>query len=259
MFRAFFKANQRACAGLEPWLPTARGHTFRLYPERVARCLRPGTVRMVLDVGGGRTCAFAALRPPEWSGKIVAMDVAPEEIARNQSVDARIVADLTRGLPLADESVDLMASRSVLEHLANLESFVAEASRTMRPGGYFIHLAPCRFAPFAVMNRLIPNRVARKLLYFTNPNIKGICGFPAVYDRCTPAALRRLFTAHGFEIEECRPSYYQSQYYSFFLPFFLLSTAYELVIQALGWETLCAHVLIVARKRRPGSPGAPGA
>ncbi len=248
LLRRFIRSNQAFCARLELILPTAKGHTFRQYPPAVAKCIATGGARRIIDVGGGRTCAYADLTPPGWDGRLLSIDIAPEEIALNQSVHLRLVSDVTRGLPVADGSVDMITSRSVLEHLANLEDFVIGAARAIRPGGYFIHWVPNKFAPFAIVNAMLPNKLAKPLLHYLDPATVGICGFPVVYDRCYPAAMEQLFKKHGFEVLEVRPSYFQSRYYAFFAPFFLLSTLYEGTMQFLGVRNLCAHYLIVARK-----------
>lgn len=246
--RRFIRANQAFCARLENVLPTAKGHTFRQYPVAVAECIAAEKLRRIVDVGGGKTCAFAALTPAGWGGKILSLDIAPEELLHNQCVDLRMVSDVTQGLPVQDGALDMITSRSVLEHLADLEAFVVGAARAIRPGGYFIHWVPNKFAPFAVVNAMLPNRIAKKMLHYLDPATKGICGFPVVYDRCYPSAMEKLFAAHGFEVLEVRPSYFQSRYYAFFAPFFLLSTLYEGTMQFFGVRNLCAHYLIVARR-----------
>jgi SAM-dependent methyltransferase len=245
MWRSFFRVNRAACEWLARYLPNARGHTFQSYTATVENAVRSLDGGIALDIGGGKTCAFAAARGTRV--RIAAVDISAEELRQNHEVDFRLAADVTRGLPFADASISLMASRSVLEHLDSLEPFMREARRVMRPGAYFIHWVPGKFAPFAVINQLLPHALAKKVLFFTDPGAKGICGFHAVYDRCYPSALRHLLEKQGFEIEHIRPSYYQSQYYAFFLPFYVLSSLYEIVLQTLRIQNLCAHVLIVAR------------
>jgi hypothetical protein len=99
------------------------------------------------------------------------------------------------------------------------------------------------------VNRAFPARLSRSLLLFFQPRVTGICGFPAVYHRRYNSALERLLDAHGFEIEETIASYYQSSYYSFFLPLYLLSALYELGARASRSRNLAAYLLVVARKR----------
>lgn len=248
MIRKFLSANQRICAWMERYLPTAKGHTYRQYPPAVAAHIAEPGIRHVVDVGGGKTCAYAEFTPEGWGGRIIAFDISPEELVHNHSVHARLVADVTRGLPMAPGSVDMITSRSVVEHLANIETFVRGAAEALRPGGYFIHWVPNKFAPFAMVNAVLPNALAKPLLHYLDPQTKGICGFPVVYDRCYPTAMEKLFRANGFEVLEVRPSYFQSRYYAFFVPFFLISTLYEGTMQLFGIRNLCAHFLIVARR-----------
>jgi len=248
MLRAFIRANQAVAAWLENYLPTAKGHTFRVYPRVAAEKILESGALNILDVGGGKTCAYQDLLPADWRGRIVALDIAPEELLHNRSVSARLVCDITRGLPVRDGAIDCITSRSVLEHLSDLEAFVAAASKAVRPGGWFIHWIPNKFAPFAMINALLPNRIAKPLLHYLDPATKGICGFPVVYDRCWPSATEEMFARHGFETVLLQPSYFQSRYYSFFLPFFLLSSLYEGLMQFLGMRTLCAHYLVAARR-----------
>jgi 2-polyprenyl-6-hydroxyphenyl methylase/3-demethylubiquinone-9 3-methyltransferase len=141
----------------------------------------------------------------------------------------------------------MIVSRSVLEHLTNLEAFVARSAASLKPGGAFIHLVPLRNAPFALLNRALPAWLSRRVMYFFHPRTVGICGFPAYYDRCDVKSLSQLLELHGFEIEECRVSYYQSRYYNFFVPLYLASVLYELVASALRRPGLAAYALIVAR------------
>lgn len=205
--------------------------------------------QLVADVGGGRSCPFSKDREPEMQTRIVAVDVSHDEIKHNRDVDEARVANIMERLPFAPAEVDMIVSRSVLEHLTDLEAFVANSRTALKPGGYFIHLVPARFAPFAVINRALPAAFSKRLLYFFHPKVRGICGFPAFYDRCYHSALTRLLDAHGFDVEDSVVSYYQSRYFDFFFPAYLLSALYELVVRAAGRRDLAAYVLVVARKR----------
>lgn len=124
------------------------------------------------------------------------------------------------------------------------------SSRTLalKSGGHFVHLFPCKFAPFALINQILPNRVSREVLHFFMPESKGICGFPAFYDRCYPSGIEGVLKRDGFEVVETHAGYCQSDYFSFFVPLYLASAAYELVVRWLGARDLRACVLVAARK-----------
>jgi 2-polyprenyl-6-hydroxyphenyl methylase/3-demethylubiquinone-9 3-methyltransferase len=208
---------------------------------------RPG--QLVVDVGGGKGCPFSRFRRPELGTRIVAVDVEPDELRENRDVDETRIADIMTGLPFGAREVDIIVSRSVLEHLTNVEAFIASSSAALKDGGYFVHLVPARNAPFAVLNRALPASVSRRIMHFFHPHTVGICGFPAFYDRCDAESLMALLDRYGFDVEECRVSYYQSRYFEFFFPFYAASVVYELAARASGRSSLGAYLLIVARRR----------
>src|SRR5919202_589481 len=70
-----------------------------------------------VDLGGGRSCVYANSVPRERGVRLVAVDISEEELAHNTAADATAVADVANGLPFPDESVDLLVSRVVLEHV----------------------------------------------------------------------------------------------------------------------------------------------
>ena len=114
---------------------------------------------------------------------IIALDISQEELDYNHDVDEKIVFDITSGnkVPLDDDSVDMITSRYVLEHLKNLDNAFSEVSRILKPGGKFISLFPNKFTLFAIINQILPHWLARKILFSINPGAKGHCGFRAYY------------------------------------------------------------------------------
>ncbi len=249
MLAKFFALNRRVCLAMEKHLPQARPYVYGLYEEAVARHMNARPDQTVADIGGGKTCLFAKHRAPGAGTKIMAVDVSDEEMRENTDVDEKRVADVTRGLPFSPEEVDVIASSSVLEHLADLEGFIVSSGEALKSGGHSIHFFPSRFAPFALINQVLPKRLSRTLLFFLRPEMKGVGGFPAFYDNYYYSAITPLLERHGFEIVEMRFSYYQSPYFFFFVPLFVLSAVYEAIVNALGIRDLCAYMLVVARKR----------
>ena len=195
VLRRFFDVNRRASAWVELRLPHARNDIFPLFEVVVAKYMNARSDQLVADVGGGQSCPFAKDRRPELRTRIVAVDVSEEEIQHNRDVDETRVANIMERLPFEPDELDMIVSRSVLEHLTDLESFVGNSHTALKRGGYFIHLVPARYAPFAVINRALPAWFSKRVLYFFHPKVKGICGFPAFYDRCTysgsPACSKR--------------------------------------------------------------------
>jgi predicted RNA methylase len=56
----------------------------------------------VLDLGGGRRCRYADAVAPPGRVRLIAVDIAPEELAANTDVAETCVAEVAAGLPLPD-------------------------------------------------------------------------------------------------------------------------------------------------------------
>ncbi len=245
----FLKMNRNLSRRVEPYLPQAKTNIWSLYEAVVARYMNLRPRQVVVDVGGGKSCLFAKHKDPAMKAKIIAVDISEEELRENHDADEKRVADITQGLPFEAGEADLLVSRSVLEHLKSLEAFVSHTKRPLKEGGYLVHVFPSKFAPFALINQALPKRFSKSLLYFLMPESKRNCGFPAFYDNCYYSAIKALLDKHGFEVVKTHLSYYQSPYFSFFFPLYVVSALYELLIYAFGAKNLCAYVLVVARKR----------
>lgn len=249
MLRRFLEINRSISLRIGGSLPQARDRIFSRYLAVVVERMTVPGVRLVADVGGGRSCPFARFRQRGSGIQIAAVDVTAEAMQGNSDVDDKRVADVVQdGLPFGAEEVDLIVSRSVLEHLRDVDRFVTNCRAVLAPGGRCVHVFSCRRSPFAVLNRLLPERLAAGLLFFLRPAAKDICGYAAYYDRCYHSAMTKVFERNGFEVEETFVAYHSSGYYAFFVPLFLLSALYEMIVRALGLKDLGSHMLIVARR-----------
>lgn len=256
MLRRFFEWNRRVCDRIEDWLPPSFTVNFnRVYEAVVRDAMNAQPGQLVLDIGGGKKCFVAGMRLPGAGTRIVAIDIDEGELRQNNDVDARLVGDVTKGLPFRDQTFDIVTSRSLLEHLSDTEAFARHAVRVLRPGGYFIHLCPGKFAPFAMINHVLPNAAARRLLYYFHPSYEQDCGFRAFYDRTYYSAMKGILERSGFEVVEIRRRYYQSIYFNFFVPFYLISLLYDMTARTLGARNLASQLLIVARRRASGTAG----
>jgi SAM-dependent methyltransferase len=249
--RGLIRINKRMSKSVAPVWRHTRFNIFEAYDEIVAAYAgRAGDRPVIADVGAGNRCPYRMYLSEGDRVRIVGVDVSTEAMRENPDLDERRVADVVVDLPFADGEVDLLVSRSVLEHLSDVEAFVRHSARVLRPGAHSIHVFPSRYAHFALINRLIPNAWTKRVMRYVYP--KNVSGFPAFYDRCYYTAMREVFDRNGFDVVEARISYYASDYYTFFFPLFVVSMLYEIVIWSLNAKNLGATVLIVARKRPEG-------
>lgn len=253
----FFAANRRLTRATEDRLPALfKRHLHTLYKYEVAAWMnrRPGQV--VLDIGGGKDCPFLPFVTEPRAHLVVAVDYSEQELRWNGSLDCKIVADAAaRGFPFREASADLIVSRSVVEHLHDNRAFFENCATVLRPGGVLVHTFPCRFAPFSLLNQLLPNRLTRRLIAYFQPQWQDDCGFPAFYDRCYFSAVQKLLTRNGFANQKFIFRYYQSVYFDFFFPLYALILAYDLVISYLQVRNLACAILVTA-ERSPERPDA---
>lgn len=70
------------------------------------------------------------------------MDISEEAIELNPKIDIAI-ADIEKdGLPYADNTFDVVYSKSLLEHFYHPEIYIKEAYRILKPGGLLLTLVP---------------------------------------------------------------------------------------------------------------------
>ena len=219
---------------IESWYFRERVPLFSLYDTIVENETKVASI--ILDVGAGR-------RPH--TNRAIAMDVSESELKANISSAAKVVA-AAEHLPFRKECIELLTCSSVLEHLISPKAFFSEAAGVLKPGGRLVALFSCRFAPFAILNRFLPHALIVSLLhhFVENPGT----GFPAYYTDCYPSRMRQILAETDLQIEDIHLNYYQSEYYIFFMPLYLLSLLFDLFLTWLNRENLCSHMLIVARK-----------
>lgn len=245
VIRAVIAWNRAMSRRVERLLPHTQMDLFAEYEKLVVQLCESMRSPLIVDVGAGRLCCFAdKLRG---HARIVAVDISEEELKLNKGVPMKCISDVSR-IPIKDSSADLVVSRSVLEHLADVGSFLVEARRVLKAHGLTVHLFPSRFAPFALLNQLIPHEITKKLLLALKEGTGEVGTFPARYDHCYPSAFARLLEQNGFILRRMVVGYYQTRYFEFFLPAYVLSCAYEMAVRKLNLRNLCAYVLAVAER-----------
>jgi len=254
--RSFIAANRRTRRAIEARLPTPfTRHLHTLYKYQVAELINRKPGQVVLDIGAGKDCPFLPFVLEPQAHLIIGADCSEHELRLNLGLDLKIVCDAAADrLPLEDASVDIVVSRSVVEHIRDNPAFFANCARVLRPGGVLVHTFPCKFTPFSIINQIIPNALARVLLALLQPQWQDECGFVAYYDCCYFSAIRALLDRNDFEDAHFSFRYYQAIYYDFFMPLYFVMVLYDLIMWFLGIRNLACGILVKAA-RSPGYAG----
>jgi SAM-dependent methyltransferase len=220
----------------------AAEHPYKTFEREIATRLAADFT--ILDAGCGRTAPILGKyvgRARRLIGAdLVDFDGTPPGVELLKSDLARI--------DLPDASVDLVFSRSVMEHLNDPAAVYAEMYRLLKPGGWFILLTPsfwdyASLASFAIPNRLHPY-IVRRVEGRAEDDV-----FPTYYRSNTKRAVRRLAAQTGFELESFR---YLGQYPNYFMfngALFFAATVYEKAIERIpALHALRGWILAVVRK-----------
>lgn len=89
---------------------------------------------VVCDVGCWDGGAFWRYAPRNATLLGLELNADAVQLARTRGIEA-VAADLGETWPLDDQSVDLITSNQVIEHVADTDHFVRETLRVLRPGG----------------------------------------------------------------------------------------------------------------------------
>lgn len=166
-----------------------------VFTDWISQALKPGMT--VLDAGCGRGGLISSLR--DKIGKLIIVDMDAAAVADYPNADQRIRANL-ESIPLPDQSVDLITSEFVVEHLADPKKVLAEFFRILKPGGRVILLTPNTHNPIMLLSSVTPHRFHRRLrqgaLHKTEPS------FPTFYRANTPTKLRAAAGQANLQIEK---------------------------------------------------------
>jgi SAM-dependent methyltransferase len=207
--------------------------------------LKPG--QTVLDAGGGKWPRIGADVKRTLRLTITGLDLSADELraAPAGAYDDTLVGDVaTVALP---QRYDLVVSQTLLEHVRDVERTIRNMAGSLRSGGVMAHVLPSGRAPFALLNRILGNRLGKKLLYLAFPGARKEAGFEAFYDRCTPGALANTCRQAGLVDVEVTP-YYATDYFRICTPLYMLELARQQTLTALGAVPLCELFAITARK-----------
>ncbi|WP_257195689.1 MULTISPECIES: class I SAM-dependent methyltransferase [unclassified Bradyrhizobium] len=178
--------------------------TIQFYTFVNSLC-RPDYV--VLDYGAGRaeylegdTCAYRR-NLHNLKGrvkKLIGVDM-DDVVLLNESLDEAYLLGEEGAIPLPDESIDLIVSDWVFEHIEAPAKVAAEFRRVLKPGGYVCARTPNRSGYIALSARLIPERLHSLVLRIVQPKRKEQDVFPKFYRLNSRLAVGRAFPAGQFD------------------------------------------------------------
>jgi 2-polyprenyl-6-hydroxyphenyl methylase/3-demethylubiquinone-9 3-methyltransferase len=254
LIRGFLNANVALCRAINrrlPWALRTEGNYW--FQENVLRNgFEPNQI--VYDIGGGSRPWFTPEEKRRLNLTVVGLDISEEELraAPAGSYDKMVAADVCGFI--GDASSDAAICQALLEHVPDTKSAIRAIASTLKPSGVAYFFIPCRNAPFAQLNRILPQELKRKILYSIWPYAaEGHDGFRAYYDNCSPSKIEAIARLYGLEVK-AKGTFWASGYFYFFFPAYLVWRFYQLIAWCFLGEDGCESFFFVFRK----SPGVSG-
>ena len=218
-------------------------HPYRTFERKIDALINGGDT--LLDAGCGRTAPVLA----KYRGKVkrlIGVDLV-EFPAPPDGIEL-FNCDLAQ-IPIADGSVDVVISRSVMEHIVDPARVYAEIARVLRPGGNLVFLTGNLWDYAAIITNLVPNRFHPWIVARTQGRAE-IDVFPTAYKTNTRRAIEKWSRSAGFDVVSYE---YLGQYPTYFMfngLLFLVATGYEKLIRRFeALRFLRGWILVVLRKR----------
>ncbi len=198
----------------------------------------------ILDAGCGRGAPILS-KFKDKAQKLIGVDL--EEPLETLNKIHYIKGDISN-IDIPSNSIDIVISRAVLEHIVNPDSVFREINRILKPKGNFIFLTPNLYDYVSIASKIIPNKFHKAVVSKTEGRTRNDV-FPAYYKANTYKAIKRLSDTNKFTIEsfEWLGQYPSSFMFNSYL--FLIGTMYEKIISKFEFFNFLRGWLLVHLKK----------
>ena len=246
-FASAVRFNIELCGAITPHYigETSAFSQFRAAFLNAVLDLEP---QVVVDIGAGKHWHQHPAIKRLAGFRLIGVDVDPAEMSHNDALDERVTSDVTKSIDLPPGCADVVTVRSGVEHFRDNAAFLRNLHALLRPGGRALLVFPGRYAPFVLINRMLPARAARALLHLLVPGSDGILGFKAHYHRTSYGQFTSIAEQAGFKVVRCSCSFYSSVYFRFFVPLYVLSLVLDHLRHMIAIKDLASFYLFVLEK-----------
>lgn len=212
-------------------------------------------LKELCEIGGGRDPGFLPDDPKTRGLSLTVNDIDQIELdlapAGLKKARFDIAGDMSE-LAARPGSYDLMFSRMVFEHVADVERAWTNIHTLLRPGGVALAFNPTLWAPVFALNHLIPESLSRRIVHALFPNRRDGGGdpkFPAHYDWCfgSEAKLRPMLARAGFS-DVCIQPFWGHGYFDRMPGLRQLDHVFNAASARLNARLFTTYAFVVVRK-----------
>ncbi len=198
-------------------------HPYRKYESKIELILNESDT--LLDAGCGRTAPILS----KFANKARTLIGVDLEEPKGAIPEITYIKGNISSIDVMGNSVDVVISRAVLEHVPDPGAVFKEISRVLKPGGSFILLVPNLTDYVSLISMIIPNRFHKQIVSKTEGrNMDDV--FPAYYKANTYSSIKALSESNGFGIAEFQYLGQEPTIFKFNSFLYMLATGYEKII-----------------------------
>ena len=242
-------ADTLGSLGIENYQQWAWDNYKRVVQELCARF----AASRIVEIGGGRDPLFTITEIERLGVEMTVNDISSGELAvlpkgyRTACFD--VAGDISSVADLRGR-FDLAFSRMVFEHVVDGQRAWSNLHELLAPGGVALAFFPTLYAAPFVINRLLPDKLAAKIvkLLFANRTDEEDPVFPARYSWCfTDERLHRMLSGIGYREVTILP-FYGHDYYESFPIIRDVNAWFTGLARRNDWRLFSSHAYVAARK-----------
>ena len=194
------------------------------YKSFLMEYISQNNLKNICEVGGGSNPSLPMTFIKEHGLKYTLLDISQEELNKASNDFHKVKADIASNEIInmqLESNFDFIFSRMVAEHVADDGIFHQNIYHLLKEGGLAFHFIPTLWTLPYLVNLLIPESLAYKILLWIDPN-RNEAGhfrkFPAYYKGCrgpTTSQIKKL-TSYGYNIIEYIGFFGHGYYYEKF-------------------------------------------
>ena len=221
--------------------------------KRAAHTGAPTAVRL-LEIGGGRDPLFTLEEAAAHGLDVTINDIDQAELDLAPAGYGHALFDVAGDLDPARVRLgayDVIFSRMVFEHVADVAKAWGNQHLLLAPGGVALAFHPTLYAPPFLINKLIPERLSARILRLFFPDRhEGVQPkFPALYDWCYGDARKAgaMLDAIGFRDRLVAPFWTHGYFRS--IPVLReIDAAFQDLARRRNWRAFTTYAYTLARK-----------
>jgi SAM-dependent methyltransferase len=199
----------------------------------------------VLDLGAGAGI-IEYMNFKGLAGRVCGVDPDPRVIDNPYLDEGKV--GFGEQIPYPDQSFYLVFCVNVLEHLERPEKVFSEIHRVLRPGGVFLSKTPNKWHYMPLIASLTPHQFHQ--WFNKKRGRESVDTFPTRYLANSPANVRRLAKATGFEVLAADLIEGRPEYMRISAPTYILGWFYEKAVNYIpGLGRF--RILLVNALRKP--------